>query len=160
MWVPKPQPFGLGTDQGCQSGWADGVLPFPVARTYEEGLPPKTGIPGFRDSVVPVSCGIGADTVYSSTAQYRLDELVSVSRSCTGTSYYVSRLERPGYGPRQRTRLTGRDIRVQGRVYTITPRLSQQINQSYRVRFFYLAYGQECCLILVHHIHSLLHQLW
>ena len=38
-------------------------------------------------------------------------------------------------------------------------RLSQQISQLYRVRFFYLAYGQECYLILVLRIHSLLHQL-
>ena len=38
-------------------------------------------------------------------------------------------------------------------------RLSQQIGQLYRVRFFYLAYGQECYLILVLRIHSLLHQL-
>ena len=27
------------------SGWADGVLPLPAARTYEEGLPLETGIP-------------------------------------------------------------------------------------------------------------------
>ena len=38
-------------------------------------------------------------------------------------------------------------------------RLSQQIIQLFRVRFFYLTYGQECYLILVLHIHSLLHQL-
>ena len=38
-------------------------------------------------------------------------------------------------------------------------RLSQQISQSYRVRFCYLAYKQECYLIMVRHIHSLLHQL-
>ena len=25
---------------GCRSGWADGVIPLPAARTYEEGLPP------------------------------------------------------------------------------------------------------------------------
>ena len=37
--------------------------------------------------------------------------------------------------------------------------LSQQISQLYRVHFCYLAYGQECCLILVLRIHSLLHQL-
>ena len=37
--------------------------------------------------------------------------------------------------------------------------LSQQISQSYRVRFCYIAYGQECYLILVRRIHSLLHQL-
>ena len=48
---------------------------------------------------------------------------------------------------------------VQGRVYAITPQLSQQISRSYRVRFCYLAYGQECYLILVLRIHSLLHQL-
>ena len=53
-------------NQGCQSGWEDGVLPLPAAQTYKEGLPPKTGIPGFRDSVVPVSSGTGEDTVYSS----------------------------------------------------------------------------------------------
>ena len=39
-------------------------------------------------------------------------------------------------------------------------RLSQQTIQSYRVRSCYLAYGQECYLILVHHIHSSLHQLF
>ena len=38
-------------------------------------------------------------------------------------------------------------------------RLSQQISQLYRVRFFYLAYGQTCYLILVRRTHSLLHQL-
>ena len=38
-------------------------------------------------------------------------------------------------------------------------RMSQQISQLYRVRFCYLAYGQECYLILVLRIHSLLHQL-
>ena len=38
-------------------------------------------------------------------------------------------------------------------------RLSQHISQLYRVRFCYLAYGQECYLILVLRIHSSLHQL-
>ena len=38
-------------------------------------------------------------------------------------------------------------------------RLIQQISQLYRVRFCYLAYGQECYLILVRRIHSLLNQL-
>ena len=55
-----------GTDQGCQLGWADGVLPLPAARTYEEGLPSETRIPGFRDSAVLVSGGTGEDIVYSS----------------------------------------------------------------------------------------------
>ena len=43
------------------------MLSLPVARTYEEELPLETKILGFRDSVVPVNCGIGEDTVYSST---------------------------------------------------------------------------------------------
>ena len=47
MRVPGPRPSGPGTDKSCQSGWADGVLPLPAARTYEEGLPLETGIPGF-----------------------------------------------------------------------------------------------------------------
>ena len=38
-------------------------------------------------------------------------------------------------------------------------RLSQQISQLYKVRFFYLAYGQECYFIFVRRIHSLQHQL-
>ena len=38
-------------------------------------------------------------------------------------------------------------------------RLSQRISQLYGVRFCYLAYGQECYLILVLCIHSSLHQL-
>ena len=36
-------------------------------------------------------------------------------------------------------------------------RLSLQISQSFRVHFYSFAYGQECCLILVHLIRSLLH---
>ena len=31
------------TSEGCQSGWADGMLPLPAARTYEEGLPQRQG---------------------------------------------------------------------------------------------------------------------
>ena len=38
-------------------------------------------------------------------------------------------------------------------------RLSQRIGKLYRVRSCYLAYGQEYYLIMVHRIHSLLHQL-
>ena len=36
-------------------------------------------------------------------------------------------------------------------------RLSLQISQSFKVHFYSFAYGQECCLILVHLIHSLPH---
>ena len=49
--------------EGCQSGWADGMLPLPATRTYEEGLPLKTGIPMFGIGAVPVSCGTGSATV-------------------------------------------------------------------------------------------------
>ena len=135
------------------------MLPLPGARTYEEGLPPKTGIPGFRDSAVPVSGGTGEDTVYSSTSQYRPKEPVSILGRCTGTSRYISKPERPSYGPRQRTRPTGRDIRVQGRVYAITPPTESADQPVIQGMFCYLAYGQECYLILVLRIHSLLHQL-
>ena len=38
-------------------------------------------------------------------------------------------------------------------------KLSHQISQLYRVRFYYLAYGLECYLIPMLRIHSLLHQL-
>ena len=51
------------TSEGCQSGWADGMLPLPAARTYEKELPPETGIPMFGISVVPISCGTRAATV-------------------------------------------------------------------------------------------------
>ena len=43
------------------------MLPLPAARTYEERLPSEVGILGFGDSVVPVSCGTGADTICFST---------------------------------------------------------------------------------------------
>ena len=35
-----------------------------------EGLPPETGIPGFRDSTVPISWGTGTDAVCFSISQY------------------------------------------------------------------------------------------
>ena len=88
------------TDQGCQSGWADGVLPLPAARTYEEGLPSETGIPGFRDSTVPDSWGTGTDTVCSSVSQYGPGELVSVPGCGTGTFCYTGRPKGLDYGSR------------------------------------------------------------
>ena len=51
------------TSEGCQSGWADGMLPLPASRTYEEGLPPETGIPMFGIGAVLVSCGTRAARV-------------------------------------------------------------------------------------------------
>ena len=96
MRVPGPRPSGPGTDQGCRSGWTDDMVSLSVAQTYEEGLPQKTGIPGLWDSAVPVSGRTREDTVYSSTDLYRLEEPVSVLGSCTGTSRYTGRPERPG----------------------------------------------------------------
>ena len=53
------------------------------------------GIPWFWDSTVPISSRIGEDTVRSSIARYRPEELVSVSGSYTGTSHFTGRPERP-----------------------------------------------------------------
>ena len=77
--VPESRPSGLGTDESCWSGGADGMLPLSTAWTHEEGLPQDTGIPGFWDSTVPVSSRTREDTVRSSTARYRLERPVSVS---------------------------------------------------------------------------------
>ena len=93
--VPKSRPSGPGTDESCRSGGTDGVLPLSAAWTHEEGLPPKTGIPRFWDSTVPVSSRTGEDTVRSSTSRYMLEEPVSVLGSYMGTSYFTGRHERP-----------------------------------------------------------------
>ena len=66
-WVPKPWPSEPMIGQGCQSGKTDGMFPLTLAQTYEKGLSSETRISGFRDKAVPVSCGTGEDTVYSST---------------------------------------------------------------------------------------------
>ena len=39
------------------------MFPLPATRTYDEGLPPKIGIQGFWDSLVPVSGRTEEDTV-------------------------------------------------------------------------------------------------
>ena len=74
------------------------MLPLSVAWTHETGLRPKIGIPGFWDSIVPVSSRTGEDTVRSSTARYRPREPVSVSGSYAGTPHFTGRPERPEYG--------------------------------------------------------------
>ena len=74
------------------------MLPLPAARTYEEGLPPKTRISMFRDSAVPVNGRTGEDTVRSSTARYRSEEPISISGSYIGTSRCTGRPERQEYG--------------------------------------------------------------
>ena len=74
------------------------MLPLSAAWTYEEGFPPETGIPGFRDSAVLVNGRTGEDTVCSSTARYKPEEPVSVSGSYTGTSHFTGKPERLAYG--------------------------------------------------------------
>ena len=74
------------------------MLPLSAAWTHEEGLPPETGIPGFRDSAVLDSGRIREDTIHSSTARYRPEEPVSVSGSYTSTSHFTGKPERPEYG--------------------------------------------------------------
>ena len=98
MRVLESRPPGPGTDESCRSGGTDGVLPLSAAWTHETGLPPETGILGFRDSTVPVSSRTGEATVRSSTARYRPERPVSVSGSYTGTSHFPSRPERLEYG--------------------------------------------------------------
>ena len=48
---------------------------------------------------------------------------------------------------------------VQGRVYAITLQAESADQPVIQGMFCYLAYGQECYLIMVRRIHSLLHQL-
>ena len=97
------------------------MLPLPTARTYEEGFPPETGIPGFLDNTVLVSGGTGEDTVHSSTAQYKPEEPVLVSGTArappvTQAGQRGQTMGRGrGQGPQAGT--SG----VQGRVYAITP---------------------------------------
>ena len=97
------------------------MLSLPEALTYQEGLPPETGIPGFRDNAVPVSGRTGEDTVYSSTDRYRPEEPVSVQRAAqappvTQASQRGQTIGRGrGRGPHAGT------SRVHGRVYAIIP---------------------------------------
>ena len=70
------------------------MLQLLAAWTHEMGLPPEIGIPWFWDSIVLVSSRTGEDTVRSSTARYRPEELISVSGSYAGTPHFTGRPER------------------------------------------------------------------
>ena len=94
MRVPGSWPSGPGIEQGFRSGWVDSVLSLPTTRTYEEGLPPKTGILGFWDNTVPVSGRTREDTIYSFTARCMPEEPISVLGRYTGTSRYTGRPKR------------------------------------------------------------------
>ena len=61
------------------------MFPLPTAWTYETGLPPDTGISGFWDSTVPISCRTGEDTVHSSIHSYGSEEPISVTGCYTST---------------------------------------------------------------------------
>ena len=107
MRVSELRSLGPRSGQGSQSGETDDLLFLPSVLTYEAGLPPEAGIPGFQDNVVPVISRTGANTVYSFILQYGSEEPVSVLGCCTSTSYYTDRTERPGHGLGPRTGPTG-----------------------------------------------------
>ena len=134
------------------------MLPLPSAWAHETGLPPKARILGFRDSAVLVIHGTGANSLF-------LHTLVRVRG--TSTSFRVLHrrlpLHRQDKGARIWSEAEDRAYRLghQGSRGMYTPsyhQLRQWISRSYRVRFCYLAYRQRYYLILVHGIHSLLHQ--
>ena len=86
------------------------MLFLPTALACETGLPPETGILGFWDSIVPVSCRIGEYTVHSSTPYYGSEEPVSVSGCYISTFGSTDGLEGPECESRSGTGLTGRDF--------------------------------------------------
>ena len=119
-----PRPLGPRLDQGFQSVRTDDMLFLPSAWTYEAGLPSETRILGFWDNVIPVISGIGVDTVCSFSPQCGPEGPVSVPGCGASSFYYTDWLERPGYGSRSRARPQAETSGTQGRVYTITHRLS------------------------------------
>ena len=86
------------------------MLFLPTAWTHETGLPLETGIPGFLDSTVLVSCRTGEDTVHSSTPEYGSEEPVSVARCYTSTFGSTDGLEGPECGSRSGIELIGQDF--------------------------------------------------
>ena len=93
-----PRLSGLRLDHGFQSVRTDDIFPLPPARTCETRLLVEARIPGIRDTLIPVSSGIGVDIVYSFSPQCWLEGPVSVSGCTTGPFCYTDRPERPRYG--------------------------------------------------------------
>ena len=69
-----PRLSGPRPDHGFQSVRTDDMFPLPSVRTCEMRLPSEVGIPGIRDTSVPVISGICADAVCSSLPQHGLGE--------------------------------------------------------------------------------------
>ena len=86
------------------------MLLLPTTWACETGLPPETGIPGYWDSAVPVSCRIVEYTVHSSTPWYGSEEPVSVLGCYTSTFGSTGGPEGLECGSRSGTGLTGRDF--------------------------------------------------
>ena len=105
---------GLRPYQGLQSVMTDDMFPLPSARTCETRLPAEVGIPGIRDTLIPVINGTGANTVCSVSPQCKPEGPASVTGCYIDAFCYTDRLERLAYGSRSRIRLTGRDFRDLG----------------------------------------------
>ena len=73
-------------------------------------MPLETGIPGFLDSAVPISCRTGEYKFHSSIPYYESEEPVSVSGCYTSTFGSTGGPKVPECGSRAGTRLTGRDF--------------------------------------------------
>ena len=130
------------------------MLPLPAARTYEEGFPQRQGSQGF-----------GTAQSQSTMGQERIQYIPPQARGAS-ISFRELHGDLPLHRQAREARLWAEvedEAHRQGRQGfrgVSTPshhRLSQQSSQSYRVHFCYLVYGQECYLIMVLRIHSLLH---
>ena len=125
------------------------MLPLPVARTYEEGLPLETGIPRFWDITVSVSCRTREDTVHSSTplvwvkgtdfSSRVLYKHLQLHRWARGAKVWVEvrhKAHRPElWGPR-------------GVSMPLCQRLSMQINWTCRVRFMPAFFSEASCSLV------------
>ena len=97
------------------------MFPLLITRTCETRLHVEAGIPGPRDTSVPIIGGTCTDTVCSFLPQCGLEEPVLVPGCYTSTFYCTDRLERLEYGSRSMTGLTGQDFRDLGRICRVVP---------------------------------------